>query len=227
LRERGVQFHYEAAVERIEVNDQAATIHHTHGSESFDAVISAVPAVDAARMLTELPAVRDWLGGVRVKPAATLALVLERALPVDYFGASIPRSEPEAQTVAAICIQERKVIGLVPPGRGALVVLPAAGFISETEKLTPEQLLDRLLPTVERIFPGVRNTIVQARATFFPAGYTVFYAGYLAHLKSFATLQLPKRLALAGDYLVAPTVEGAVRSGNAAVKRITQTLGGP
>jgi protoporphyrinogen/coproporphyrinogen III oxidase len=226
LAERGVQLHYDSVVERIEVNDRAATIHHANGADSFDAVVSAVPAVDAARALTDLPAIRDWLAGVRVKPAATLALVLSRPLAVDYFGASIPRTEPEAETVAAVCIQDRKVIGLVPPGRGALVVLPAAGFLTEGETPTPEQLLDRLLPTVERIFPGVRSTIVQARATSFPAGYTIFYPGYVSHLKAFAALPMPKRLALAGDYLVAPTVEGAVRSGSAAARRIAQSISG-
>jgi protoporphyrinogen oxidase len=66
--------------------------------------------------------------------------------------------------------------------------------------------------------------VLRARVTFFPEGNPVFYPGYLRHLNSFAAGHLRKGIELAGDYLVAPTVEGAVRSGVAAANRLLEAF---
>ena len=65
--------------------------------------------------------------------------------------------------------------------------------------------------------------MIRARTTRMSEGYTVFYPGYVQYLAKFNAVPLPATLALAGDYLCSPTVEGAVRSGEAAADRLLQT----
>jgi protoporphyrinogen/coproporphyrinogen III oxidase len=224
LTERGTDFRYNARIEALQLDAAGVTVHPGAGDALFDGVIIALPAGDAMKLLPGQDAALQWLRGVRSAPTVSLALVLTLPSGVDYFGLSVPQDEPEAGQLAAICVQERKVPGLVPQGRGALIVLPTPDSLGDLTALSPEELLQRLLPSVERLMPRVRGAIVQARATYFPEGYTLFYAGYVKHLQSFERSLLPSRLALAGDYLVAPTVEGAVRSGAAAARHIMAGL---
>jgi protoporphyrinogen oxidase len=65
--------------------------------------------------------------------------------------------------------------------------------------------------------------VARARATRFTDGYTIYYPGYLKHLSNFSALPHIPNVALAGDYLCSPTVEGAVRSGEAAAERLLKT----
>mgnify|MGYP006209594707 CR=1 FL=1 len=51
-------------------------------------------------------------------------------------------------------------------------------------------------------------------------GYTLFRPGYLRHLLEYDANWLGANVALAGDYLVAPTVEGAVISGRRAANHL-------
>ncbi|MEX2281981.1 MAG: NAD(P)/FAD-dependent oxidoreductase [Gemmatimonadota bacterium] len=223
VRERGAILRYDTRIERLNWSGYGITLEAGRGAERFDAVIIAVPAVEAQRLLAE-SAVAPWLTGVRATPTCTLALVLKESVPVDYFGLSIPRGD-ERGPVVAICMQERKVRGLVPPGKSALVVIPAPEQATVLSALEPPALLERCLPMVERVIPGVRSLVVRARMTAFPEGYTIFYPGYVKHLRSFKPEVVPARCALAGDYLVAPTVEGAVRSGAAAANRVLASVG--
>ncbi|MGH7448719.1 MAG: FAD-dependent oxidoreductase, partial [Longimicrobiales bacterium] len=62
--------------------------------------------------------------------------------------------------------------------------------------------------------------VTSAHVFRYDHGYTIFPPGYLGHIARFDDAWLPARVALAGDYLIAPTVEGAVRSGERAARRV-------
>jgi predicted NAD/FAD-dependent oxidoreductase len=64
--------------------------------------------------------------------------------------------------------------------------------------------------------------VVGARVYPWEHGWTLFYPGYLAHLRSArgGALEENGPIALAGDYLYAPNVEGAVAAGLDAAERI-------
>ena len=140
------------------------------------------------------------------------------------FGISFPRTSPPGDTLVALCVESHKAPGLAPPGHEVLVAFPAPSVAPELMDQESGAVVERVLPAIERVFPGVRSSIVRARVHRFPEGYTLFRPGYLRHLRAFEPGWLPDRIALAGDYMVAPTVEGAAISGRRAA---TILLSGP
>jgi len=195
------------------------------GEETFDGAVCAVPASLALEILRDAPvALEDWLRGVRYRPAVTLALLLDRPVGVRYFGLSFPAGE--AGRVAAIAVQENKAGAVVPAGKGLLVAFATPPAAEELVELEPRDVLERMLPDVVRAFPGVDRHVERARVFRWPVGSPTFYPGYLTRLAAFRRTDLePPAIALAGDYLYGPSVEGAVTSGEAAADRLARRLG--
>ena len=189
--------------------------------QQFDRVIVAIPPGDATRLV---PSIESWMKGVRMMSTCTLALVTDGPIKADYFGLSVPRGNGALSDVVAFCVEQNKPAGLVPPGQGLLVVMPNPKVAAEMWDATPEQLFERLRPCVARAFPDVLTRIRHARKFGFAEGHTNFYPGYVEHLRRFPQSMLPAGIHLAGDYLMAPNVEGAVRSGRHAASQVLSTL---
>ena len=220
LRARGVTFRAGHAVERLHAGPNGIAVEGAGGSSGHDAAVVAVPADEAARLLPGF----EWLAGVR--PRATAALVLATAGDVrtGWFGLSIPRTELRDTRLGAICVQAEKETGVTRPGAGALVLLPTPAEAPSWAAGEAGEVLARALPDLDRVLPGVRERVTEARLVRLPAGGFVPYPGYLGRIAAFgeASAALPDRVALAGDYLVGPTVEGAVRAGVAAADRLSR-----
>jgi oxygen-dependent protoporphyrinogen oxidase len=190
------------------------------GSETFDGVVVATPAALAAELLDAKGDLGGWLGKVVSAPTATLALELDRRPAVEYFGLSFPRVTRPGRTVVAACIEHRKLPGLVPEGAGLVVAYPAPTVAAGMTEAPVEETTERMVSALTEALPGLRDRIRHARLYRFPEGYTLYYPGYLRHILSFDERWVPEGVALAGDYLVAPTVEGAVVSGRRASDRL-------
>jgi protoporphyrinogen/coproporphyrinogen III oxidase len=218
LEARGVEIRTDTAVEGVESTATGARVHLADGPVDHDGVVVAVPAAEAARLVPGAA----WLGDVISRSTATLLLATDRPVEAGWFGLSIPRREELGAHVAAVCVQEEKRADGVGPG---LVVVPAPETGERWAEAEPPAALDVALPVVEAVLPGVRDRIVEAKlvrlreSTFVPA------PGHLERVARLAGPDLPARVALAGDYMVAPTVEGAVRSGIAAADRLTAASG--
>jgi protoporphyrinogen/coproporphyrinogen III oxidase len=219
LERHGGTVRTSSPVSAVRSTDEGVIVEVAGGEDRHAAAVIAVPAPSALRMVpAELPQ-RAWLEAVEVVPATTVGLLTSRPIEADYFGLSFPRyTEPGKQIVAA-CVQRRKGPGFVPPGKGLLVVFPAPEVSARGVSAAPEQVVDWVMPAVERAFPGIGSAIERARVYRFEEGYTVFYPGYVRHVHA-ADPSPWRRIALAGDYLVAPTVEGAVVSGLRAAERL-------
>lgn len=216
LRARGVVFHGGDAVTGVSASDDGVTLSIEGDSERYDIAVVAVPARRARQILDPEGALAVWFDGVHTAPTTTLALTLERRPDADFFGISFPRTAPPGDTLVAVCLQSNKVPGLVPPGSEVLVAFPAPPLVPSLMEMETAAVVERLVPAVERVFPNIRSSIVRARVHRFTDGYALFRPGYLRHLRTYDPSWLPDRIALAGDYLVAPTVEGAVISGRRA-----------
>ncbi len=87
---------------------------------------------------------------------------------------------------------------------------PAARGV--TEKLAPT----RLAQTLELLPELAGRTVLDSRSVLWPAAVTTFVAGHFRGLAEVFPALPRGRIRLAGDYLVSPTVEGAVLSGERA-----------
>jgi oxygen-dependent protoporphyrinogen oxidase len=184
-------------------------------------VVVAVPAPAAAR-LVEGDELGIWLSAVRVAPTLTIAYRMDRPFPGDYFGLSFPRGEPTGDRVVALCIQGRKLPGLVPPAGDALVALAAPSATPSLLAMDDAGAAAATLRALERAVSGISKHVRSAHVFRYEHGYTIFAPGYLRHLAQFDAAWLPPRVSLAGDYMLAPSVEGAVRSGERAAQRALQ-----
>src|SRR5690606_35777575 len=139
------------------------------------------------------------------------------------FGLSFPRTHPPGDQLVALTAQSHKLPSLVPDGREVVVAFPAPAITQSLVDAEPDAVVDALLPAAEQALPGFGARVLRARTYAFPEARPLFRPGPVAGMRASRTEGLPRGGGLAGDYLVAPTVEGAVRSGGAAARRV---LGG-
>jgi protoporphyrinogen/coproporphyrinogen III oxidase len=224
IESAGCRYVTATEVTRVESESEDVRLQTAAGEVRHDAAIVAVPAGRAAQLVTgsELGV---WLSRVRVEPTLTVAYRMDRAFPGDYFGLSFPRESETGRSVVALCIQSRKLAGLVPGGGDALVALPAPHATAALLQLDDDAAAAAVLAAVEPSVPGISKHVSSAHVYRYDDGYTIFPPGYLRHLTRFETAWLPPRVELAGDYLLAPSVEGAVRSGERAAERVLAALG--
>jgi protoporphyrinogen oxidase len=149
-----------------------------------------------------------------------VALALSRPAPGDWFGLFFPRTAPPGDRIAALCFQSRKDSGLGAEGRESVLAVLAPGAWPDPQAAQPRELVDAAVGALERALPGYGAAVTRARLARFPVGRTPVPPGGLRRLRAFREEWLPPRLALAGDWRVAPTVEGAVRSGERAAARL-------
>jgi len=210
-----------SAVRELHADGDGVELRGEGWSERFGAAVVAVPA-PAARALVQAvtPAGGEWLAGVEVRPSATVGIVLDRPVGTRWFGLSYARGESRA--LAAVCSQEAKLGGLVPPGRGALLALPLPHVGPRLMDATAEQAMDAILPDLRKPFPRIERMVRAVRVYRWEHAWTVFRTGALHHLGRFLAggMETDPRIALAGDYLSAPNVEGAVISGLRAAERV-------
>lgn len=225
VREGGGEVRTGSPVARVETAGSGATVAGEGWEEAVDGVVMAAPAPVTARLLADpFPPLAGWLAEVRFRPALTLALRLDRPTGVGFFGLSFP--EEESTVVSAVCVQENKGAGLVPPGEGLLLAFAAPAAAGELMHDEARAVLDRMLPAVEGALPGVAARVRRARVYRWPDGNPVFYPGYPGRLAAFrgGGIEGGAPLVLAGDYLYSPSVEGAVTSGITAAERLLRRL---
>ena len=213
-------------VASVEADGDGVLVGGEGWSERFGAAVVALPPGAARRVAKILtPPSAETLAAVRTRPAASLALLLDRPVGVGWFGLSFAAGE--SRTLAAVCVEENKVAGLVPPGKGLAVLFALPGAAERLLGATPDEAAALLLPEAVRALPKLRASILQARLYTWEEGWTLFGPGMLGRLPALraAAWEGAPRAVLAGDYLYAPTVEAAVTAGLAAADRLLSRAG--
>ena len=110
---------------------------------------------------------------------------------------------------------------MAAPRRGVLLAMPLSAVGPRLIGATDEQVVNAILPDVAKPFPHLEGMVRAVRVYRWEHGWTVFRTGSLAHLARVPALRGEHpRLALAGEHLSAPNVEGAVTSGLRAAEQL-------
>ncbi|HEX6036455.1 FAD-dependent oxidoreductase [Longimicrobium sp.] len=221
----GASLRLSTPVASVEAADGGVRLSGDGWSEDFDGAVVATPAAAAARFAKFLtPDAEKALAAVRMRPAASLALLLDRPVGVGWFGLSFAAGE--GGSVAAVCVEENKVAGLVPPGKGLAVVFAGPHAAQRLQGASADDAAALLMPDVARVLPSLPRTVLATRLYTWEEGWTLFGPGDLGRLPMLRrhAWESSPRAVLAGDWLYAPTVEGAATAGLAAADRLLARL---
>jgi protoporphyrinogen oxidase len=209
-------------------------VHHRRagpeeGTEA-DAVVMALPARATANLASGLlsSAEAELLGSAREIPAVSLAVGLDSYL-ADH--STRVRIAPGAGCVLTSVSLELGFETARVPERQGLAVLVAAGATDLLET-SDEHLAARLVGDLERLFPSAAERVTWTRVHRHAAAWPAFDVGRYRALERLRAIELDRRahgrrLYLAGDHCIAPSLEGAVISGLRAAEAVCQDLGSP
>jgi predicted NAD/FAD-dependent oxidoreductase len=193
-------------------------------------VVLAVPAAEALRLAAPLwvSAERDVLSAFR-SDAALVWIGATRPLPVSApTRLRVPRAEGLPLSLVALEPAGGRAAGEI--GRGRITALArdpwSAAHLDAPDDAVAKQLVD----AIARALPGGLDPSGDALVCRFPAAWPRFDVGAFRRLARLRAVQADRRAAgrrlyLAGDWLAAPTLEGAAASGRRAADDVLADLG--
>jgi protoporphyrinogen/coproporphyrinogen III oxidase len=192
-----------------------------------DGVVCATTASVAGRLIADLnPKQHAFLGAVSYAPNVTTVLAVDHRIPAPSHAMLFPRAE--SRSLATATVQSASDALQPPEGQDLVKLYPSGTGSRELLKMSDEAILDVLLRDLGRAGPGflLDGSVLFHRIHRWEEAVPEFGVGYVNALWRFAQGEIEcGRLVLAGDYLAAPMVEGAVTSGLLAAERLLQRLG--
>jgi oxygen-dependent protoporphyrinogen oxidase len=194
-----------------------------------DAVVVATSAPEAARLTAPalVAAERDGLAEVRYQPALSLAVALRRPFFPHPQHIQVPHTE--GSPLEIVLLEPGVRGGRVPDGRG-LALLRASGTWSEAYFDAPEETVRKeLLDAFARIRPGAESAVLFSKLHRVERALPRFDVGRYRQIARFERVQRElrregRRLYFAGDYLMDPTLEGALASAHRATATVAEDL---
>jgi oxygen-dependent protoporphyrinogen oxidase len=223
----------EASVQALEPEGEGISVRvaEPEGERSVesDAVVLATPAAAARAVADPLlrTAERDFLTRARYAAAIVMSVALDRAVVGCATRTRVP--EGEGWPVAVIGIQPGGAGAPAPEGK-ELALVTASGRWSQAHMETPDEIVERdLLGLLQRLHPGSSSAIRFSAVRRYLQAFPRFDVGRYREMARFRSVQRDlrargRRLYFAGDYLVGPSLEGAVTSGFRAADQIAQDL---
>lgn len=224
-----VRVEYEVVIEHLQVMTDAVIARDTTGREwRADAAVIATGPGSAHELIgSSGPAVADlrqWLASITTRPTWTVMVTLTRAVNGEAFGVL---ADPTEAGMVSACALPGARWAEQPPSNGVVLAWPTPRAVDQLRDRSPTELVSSMMPEIERLVPDVRGAVERARVFRFAEGTPLAAPGFIAHRAEGRRLAdaLPPPIALAGDYLTMPILEGAVISGERAAERIVRYLG--
>jgi protoporphyrinogen oxidase len=190
-----------------------------------EAVVVATAAPEAARIADAVVcgAEREALARVRYAPQLGLALGLRRALHPHPQCISVPRSE--AGPLARIVLEPGVAGGRVPAGLGLAQIEATAEFAAAAQSAPDDALAKELQEAFEGLLAGARGATAWRRLFRTARATPCFDVGRYREIARFERIQEDQRRAgrrvyFAGDYLMDPSWNGALLSGQRAARAL-------
>ena len=210
----------------VETQPGGARVRYRNGGRerSFlaDAAVVAVPGPIVPDLCTRLtPDERSFFESVRYTAGISVNLALDQVSPALPFAIGFARGE--GLGLRAI-FQSHREPGAAPEGTALLTVSLADSAVRRLSQAKDEEIVGFTLDALARTPLGslsVRDSSVHRWQHARP----IFPRGALSRLEHFGVRgRRSPRLAFAGDYLVGPTVEGALTSGMLAASQVVRSL---
>lgn len=157
-------------------------------SESFDAVISALPAPSLARLLIGQSAEKPLAALSRIEhpPVSSLFLGFRRdqvAHPLDGFGVLVPAVE--RRSILGILFSSSLFSGRAPAGHVALTVMTGGALQPQIARQATSELLASVRPDLEDLL-GISGEPAFVRHHFWPQAIPQYQLGHEAHREAMA-----------------------------------------
>jgi oxygen-dependent protoporphyrinogen oxidase len=226
----GVSYETGMAVDTLRVDRERVTVHSSAKEWHADAAIIAT-GPRTARMLVHsirgVPAeLLAWLDTLELRRTVTLALAVDATLDRAAFGMF---TDPDPARVVSACAVYGAKLGSDAPGaarREVVLAWPNPAHASRLADAPAGDVATAMLPNIEELLPEIRGRVRRARVYKMDEGTPLARPGFGADRRYgnelVAAIEAP--IALAGDYLTMPLIEGAVMSGQAAADRLLARL---
>jgi protoporphyrinogen oxidase len=195
-----------------------------------DAVVLAVPPPEAARIADSMlcSAEREGLARVRYAPRLALVLGLRRALHPHPRWHSVPHSE--GGPLATALLEPGVAGGRVPSGRGLAHLEARPEYAAASRSVPDDVLVKELQGAFEGLLEGARGAAAWSRLYRLPLATPRFDVGRYREIAAFERVSADqrragRRLYFAGDYLMDPSWNGALLSGQRAARAVHADLG--
>jgi len=212
-------------VERAVIrNGAVAGVQTDSGFVAADGIICATPATEARRLLPDLPADIDrTLGRVTYSSTCRVVFGVDRPTLRDgcYFVALPRREESFIVSYSDAAVKSPQVA----PSGGLIHAESASDRAESLAQLPDADLRQRFVDEIRRYSPGMQEPRF-ARVYRWKEAVCLMPGGALTAIAR-ARGSLPKQvrgLALAGDYMHIPSVNGAAASGIAAVDELMRAV---
>ena len=224
----GVQVKRAAHVEALDYATDRVVVRTSEGdSWEGDAAVLATDAPAAARLLVPMlgdSALTDWLRSVRYRATFTVAARTGIRLPREAFGV-LPHNDGRVP-VSALAIHGAKADPSGQPRGDVILAWPTPDAADRLASRAASDIASEMVPAIEMLIPDARDQVGHVRVYRHEAGTPVPSPGFAADRARGRALarDIGPPIALAGDYLTMPLLEGAVASGYAAAKWIEERL---
>jgi protoporphyrinogen oxidase len=196
-----------------------------------DAVVVAAPAPEAARIADAVlsSAEREGLARVRYSPRLCLVLGLRRALHPHPRWLSVPRSE--GGPLASVVLEPGVAGGRVPSSRGLAHLEARPEYAAAVQSAPDDVAAKQLQEAFEGLLEGARGAAFFRRLYRLPLATPRFDVGRYREIAAFERVgadlrRSGRRLYFAGDYLMDPSWNGALLSGQRAARAVHADLAG-
>jgi len=207
---------------------------HFHDSQQeraaeVDAIVLAVPAPEAVALArSELCSTqREALAGVRYTPEVSLAVALRR--PFHAHPQIVQFARREGWPLESVRLEPGVEGGRVPQGRG-LALLRATGRWSAAYFDAPDETIGKeLVDALGEIFPRIHGAGLFAEVLREKRAVPRFDVGRYRAIADFVRIQTDarcrgRRIYFAGDYLMGPGWNAALRSGYRSAAEVEEDL---
>lgn len=195
-----------------------------------DAIVLAVPAPEAAALAgSEFSlAERDAFAKVRYAPELSVAIALRR--PFHAHPQQIQFPHAAGWPLETVLFEPGIDGGRVPDGRGLALLRATAKWSAAYFDAPDETVSKELVDALGRILPRIHGAAIFTEVLREKRAVPRFDVGRYRELAEFARIQADRRSAgrrlyFAGDYLMGPGWNAALRSGNRAASEVEEDLG--